>query len=182
MKTRTTGRIADISRSLNGKFRITFEVDDQPSELSDDLLDITFQKHREARSLDANGLMWVCLQQIAQQLGITKWDAYLRELKEWGQFTYIVVKERAVEDFRKMWRETEIVGKVNINGQTGVQLLCYYGSHLYNTKEFSVLLDGIIQDMKSIGLQPPASKEMQQALALWEKEHSEVSQQKEQGD
>jgi len=177
MKTRTTGKIVDVSRSLNGKFRITLEIADQPAEVTDDLMDITLQKHREARSLDANGLMWVCLQQIAQQLGITKWEAYLRELKEWGQFTYIVVKEKAVEDFRKMWRETEIVGKVNFNGQVGIQLLCYYGSHLYNTEEFSKLLDGIIQDMKSIGLQPPASKEMQKALEMWSKEHDEVSQQ-----
>ena len=179
MKVRTTGKIVDISRSLNGKFRVTLEIDDQPSQVSDDLMDITMQRHRESRSLDANGLMWTCLQQMAEKLNTTKWEVYLRELKRYGQFTYILVKEKAVEDFKKMWRETEQVGEVNVNGQKSIQLLCYYGSHLYNSKEFSVLLDGIISDMKELGLQPPPSVEMQQALMKWAKDHDEVSQQAE---
>ena len=54
-----------------------------------------------------------------------------------------------------------------------------YGSHLYNSKEFSVLLDGIISDMKELGLQPPPSSEMQQSLMKWAKDHDEVSQQAE---
>ena len=52
-------------------------------------------------------------------------------------------------------------------------MLCYFGSSLMNTKEFSVLLDGIISEMKEMGLQTPASRDMQRALEEWERQHGE---------
>ena len=60
----------------------------------------------------------------------------------------------------------------NHNNLQGSQtLLCYYGSSTYDTKEFSVLLDGIIEDMKDLGLQPPMPREVRAALEEWERQH-----------
>jgi hypothetical protein len=77
-----------------------------------------------------------------------------------------------VDAVKQQWRECEEIGKVDINGQEAVQLLCYFGSSTYDTKEFSVLLDGVISEMKEIGLAPPPSKHIKEALDQWEKSHS----------
>lgn len=128
------------------------------------------EEHKEKRSLNANGLMWHCLNEIATALNTDKWSVYLQELRKYGQFTYVLCKPSAVEKMKQSWREIEEVGEVDVNGQRSIQMLCYYGSHMYNTKEFSRLLDGIISDMKEMGLEPPMPKQVQIALNEWEKQ------------
>lgn len=135
-------------------------------------LDIKVTKHRKKRSLDANALLWACLGDIASALRADKWDIYLKMLKRYGKYTYICVKPKVVEAVKQQWRECEVIGKVDINGAEAVQLLCYFGSSTYDTKEFSALLDGVISEMKEIGLAPPPSKHVKEALEQWTKSHS----------
>lgn len=111
--------------------------------------------HKEKRSLNQNALLWECLGQMASALRADKWDVYLQMLKRYGTYTYICVKPKAVEAVKKQWREVEEIGKVDINGQESVQLLCYFGSSTMNGQEFSVLLDGVVSEMKEMGLPTP---------------------------
>ena len=78
---------------------------------------------------------------------------------------------QAVEAVKKQWRETQEVGEISINGTTAVQLLCYYGSSTYNTKEFSRLIDGTMEEMKQLGLQTPADEQIERSLKEWEKKN-----------
>lgn len=156
----------------SGLMEVSFVVGQ--SELSDiegKDLDIKVTQHRERRSLDANALMWHCIGEIAKSLTRDKWEIYLESLRKYGKYTYVLLDEKAVEKFKRLWRETEVVGKVDVNGRKAVQLLCYYGSSTYNTKEFSVLLDGIIEDMKDLGLNPPLPSDIKRSLEIWEKMH-----------
>lgn len=165
------------SKPCQQKVNITLEVNEDITEaLTDlaniDLLDIVLKKHSKKRSLDANALMWVCLQQIADKLGKTdRWSVYLEMLRKYGQFTYIVSKPSAVEAVKKQWREAEEFGTITINGEEAVQLRCYFGTSTYDSKEFSTFLEHIKDEMEDIGLQPPASEQMRKALELWEKQH-----------
>lgn len=127
------------------------------------------KEHKEKRSNNANKLLWDCLGDIAVALRADKWDVYLMMLKRYGKYTYICAKPNAVEDIKKQWRECEEIGEIDINGQKAVQLLCYFGSSKYNTKEFSVLLDGVISEMKEMGLETPMSEDMQRALKQLER-------------
>ena len=52
-------------------------------------------------------------------------------------------------------------------------MLCYFGSSTLDSKEFSVLLDGVISEMKEMGLETPTSKEMQRAIERWEKQRNQ---------
>lgn len=134
-------------------------------------LSIEAVKFRKKRSLDANAMMWACIGEIAVALNADKWDIYLRLLKRYGKYTYICVKPNVVDAVKAQWRECEEIGEVNINGQKAVQMLCYFGSSTYNSKEFSVLLDGVISEMKEMGLTPPPSEDMRRAIELWEKQN-----------
>lgn len=177
----TTGIITNVTKDiLSGKLNVTFQINTEPIDEINELgqipvLDIIAKKHRKKRSLDANGLLWHCLWQIANALHTDKWEVYLQMLKRYGQYTYICVKPHMADAIKNQWRECEVVGTISINGAEATQMLVYFGSSTYNTKEFSVLLDGVISEMKEIGLQPPPTKEMQEALKKWEKMHEKAT-------
>lgn len=126
--------------------------------------------HKEKRSVNANALLWKMLGEIATALRTDKWSVYLTMLKRYGTYTYICVKPKAVEAVKKQWRECEVIGDITINGDPAVQMLCYYGSSTMNTKEFSVLLDGVISEMREIGLETPADRDLQRAIEQKRKE------------
>lgn len=173
-----TGKVVSVSRDWQtDQLNITFSVNEKSAAEIDKIKDeqklsIEAVKYRKKRSLSANALLWACLGEIATVLRTDKWDVYLLMLKRYGKFTYICVKPNVVEAVKAQWRECEEVGKIILNGQEAVQLLCYFGSSTYNTQEMSVLLDGVISEMKEIGLQPPMSSEMKRALEEWDAEHN----------
>lgn len=165
------GKIKDIAKNWQGKTSITFEVSGQFS-LDDSLLEkdlsISVKPYRKRRSRDANALLWSCIGDISAKLGADKWEIYLMLLKKYGKFTYICVKPNVVDAVRSQWRECEVIGNVNINGAEAVQMLCYFGSSTYDSKEFTRLLEGTIEDMKELGLSLPPSREMKEALLRWD--------------
>lgn len=171
-----TGKIQNVTKDWQtGQFQITFTVN-EPAAINEvsniqscEKLSIRAVQYKKKRSLDANALLWVCLGKLAEALRTDKWLVYLQMLKRYGQYTYICVKPGMVEAVKAQWRECEEVGEIDINGQKAIQMLCYFGSSTYNTKEFSVLLDGVISEMKEMGLETPASEEMRIALEKWER-------------
>lgn len=176
-----TGKFKSAARDLvTGKWAITFETSSLPSvdDISGgDELDITVKRHRNKRSKNANALLWECLGRIASSIQADKWDIYLQMLRRYGEYTYVCIKPKAVEMMKRQWREVEEIGKVNINGQEAVQMLCYYGSSTYDTKQFSRLLDGVISEMQEMGIDAPTSSQMQAALDAWEALHHEQTKQ-----
>lgn len=167
------GTFKDASMGFDGGASIIFNTSDKTAlkliadNLKDAPLDITVEKHKEKRSNQANRLLWECIGRIATAEKKDKWDVYLEKLKKWGKFTYLDIIPEALEDFKKNWRELEVVGEHENNGRKYVEVLCFFGSSKYNTKEFSELLDGIIHEMVADGLEPPTSTELQEALKNW---------------
>ena len=162
-----TGKILNIvNNAITGQMQVTLSVDQREQmvseydSLKDEHLSIKIAKHTKKRSLDANAMLWSCLSMMAIALGTDKWDVYLKMLCRYGKFTYISIKPEALESFKAMWRECEVVGEQN--GM--IDVLCYFGSSTYNSKEFSVLLDGVISEMKEMGLTPPPTEEMRRAI------------------
>lgn len=172
-----TGKVVGMVRSLTSrKINITLEINEDATEAIQDLasidqLDIVLKKHRNKRSLDANALMWVCFQQMADKVGTDRWSIYMEMLRKYGLFTYIVAKPNAVEAVKRQWRETDEYDRIYINGEEAVQLRCYFGTSTYDSKDFSTFLEHIKDEMEEIGLQPPASQQMRRAIDQWEKQH-----------
>lgn len=172
-----TGKILNIQRDFfTGRFQISFSVN-EPHAINNinnlcevEKLSVEVKKYRKKRSLDANALLWLCLGRIAEALQTDKWSVYLLMLKRYGKYTYGCFKPNVVEALKLQWRECEVVGEIEINGQKAVQMLFYFGSSTYDTKEFSVLLDGVISEMKEMGIEAPTSEEMRRSLEIWEKQ------------
>jgi len=174
----TTGRIKGVAKDWQSdKLIISFEVNGVPSDLhdlEDKPLNITAKPYRRKRSKDANAMLWACLGEIAAALRTDKWEVYLQMLKRYGAYTYVLCKPQAVDMLKRQWRECEEVGTIiDVNGKPAVQMLCYYGSSTYDTKQFSVLLDGVVSEMKEMGLETPPSEDLRRSLEAWEKLHGQ---------
>ena len=158
----TDGRLEDIEK-LRGKD-----------------LDITFKVHREKRSLDANAFLWSCLGKMGGVLNVPAWDMYLYSLERYGKYTYIQILESAYEDLKRMWRETKVVGDfMSVNMITGekekfLEVLCFFGSSTYNSKEFSRLLEGVISDMEQMGLERPTDEHLKAIIEEVEKRYEKA--------
>ena len=90
-------------------------------------------------------------------------------LDRYGVFTHIIVKKEAVYRVKEEWRTVRELGEVSINGQIGIQLQCFYGSSNYNTEEFSRLLEGVIDEAKTIGVDFISKQDMNTMMEEWDK-------------
>lgn len=132
-------------------------------------LSVEIKQHRVKRSLDANALLWKMCNEIAIKIKSTKDEVYLQMLERYGQFTHIIVKKEAVERIKQEWRTVREIGEVTVNGKVGFQIQCYYGSHLLDTKEFSILLDGVISEAKELDIPILSRTEIELIKSEWGK-------------
>ena len=130
-------------------------------------LSVEIKQHRQRRSLDANAMMWQILGQMAAALRTTKDELYIEMLSRYGVFSHIVVKPHLVDRIKQEWRTLRVLGEVTVNGQTGIQLQVFFGSSTYTSKEFSVLLDGVISDAKEIGIDVISESEKARLIEEW---------------
>nr|DAR01076.1 MAG TPA: NinB protein [Caudoviricetes sp.] len=128
---------------------------------------IEVKQKRKDRSLDANAALWALLGEMAAKLRTSKDELYMEMLSRYGVFTHVVVKPAVVDRVKAEWRTVRVLGEVVINGQTGIQLQCYFGSSTYNTEEFSRLLDGVISDAKELGITLISDADRALMLAEW---------------
>ena len=169
-----TGKLQSVSKDWKtGQWNITFTINEASAinEVNNiqscEKLSIKAVKHRNKRSLDANAYCWVILQKIAEVLHQDKWNIYLEMLGKYGVFTHIIVKPNVVDKVKEEWRTVKELGEVSVNGMTGIQLQCYFGSSTYNTKEMSVLIDGIVYEAKELGIETLPPDELERMKIEW---------------
>lgn len=169
-----TGKLQNVSRDWKtGQWNITFTMNEASAinEVNNiqycEKLSIKAVKHRNKRSLNANAYCWVILQKIAEVLHQDKWNVYLEMLGKYGVFTHIIVKPNVVDKVKEEWRTVKELGEVSVNGMTGIQLQCYFGSSTYNTKEMSVLIDGIVYEAKELGIETLPPDELERMKIEW---------------
>lgn len=127
----------------------------------------TIKEHRNKRSLDANAYAWVLMDKIASILHTDKWEVYLEMLSRYGVFTHIIVKPSVVEKVKQEWRSVKELGEVTINGQTGIQLQCYFGSSTYDSKEMARLIDGIVSECKEMNIETLSPDKLDAMKSEW---------------
>ena len=166
----------NLSRYANGDWGLLITIPNSESYLmeelnkivSDDKIKTVEIKHKtKSRSLDANAALWQMLSMMAVKLNTTKDALYLEVLDRYGVFTHIIVKENMVDRIINEWRTVRILGEITVNGKTGIQMQCFFGSSTYDKKEFSVLLDGVIQEAKEIGIQFISQEDQARMISEW---------------
>lgn len=134
--------------------------------------DVEIKEHRERRSLDANAYFWVLCGKLAECTGIEK-DVIYRDLIKniGGNSEIICVRDNALNKLRSGWEHNGI-GWVTetmpskIAGCTNVIL--YTGSSVYDTKQMSRLIELIVFECKSFGIETATPNEIERMLSLWQ--------------
>ena len=166
------GKIVGISKNIfNEKTQITLEVDRQPAEIEsliDKVLRITLGIWREKRSLNANAYCWALIQQIADVVRLSKEEVYYSMLKHYGQSEVVsMLANIEPEGYFKYYEE---IGSGYVNDKEFKHYRVFKGSSEFNTREMSILLDGIIHEAEQIGIHTITPKEAEKMKARWDNE------------
>lgn len=116
--------------------------------------------HKDKRSLNANAYLWTLIHQMAQKLGRTDEEQYIHMLRDYGQKEYYGSVEGAEPYLKKVYKVVEPIGDCMLNSTKGVTFRVIRGSSTYDSKEFSVLLDGVIQECKNLGIETMTPNEV----------------------
>ena len=131
--------------------------------------DIEIKEHREKRSKNANSYMWELVTQIADVLGTTKEEIYLQELKKYGQSMLIPVKTGQRPD--GYFKYYEYHSKGAIKNCPCDWYIVYKGSSDYDTKEMTILLNGITEDCHELDIPTLEDMRIQQLIDDWEENY-----------
>ena len=134
---------------------------------------------RKKRSLDANAYFWVLVGKIADKLRASKDEIYFEMLKKYGQS--ITVTVRAGLDLSRAGLKYYELFKDGISaGKPFEAYRVFIGSSQYDTREMSVLIDGVVQEAKELGIETLTPLELAEILGRYEQEQKEPREQKEQ--
>lgn len=129
--------------------------------LSQQKTDVKFEvtEYHPKRSLSANAYAWALINKIADALRKSKEDVYLQMLKDYGQSEFVSVLSNI--DVKGYFKYYEEYGKGHVEGREFTHYKVYKGSSEFNSKEMAVLIDGIIQEARQLGIETitPAEKE-----------------------
>lgn len=140
--------------------------------------DLILKKHRNHRSLDANGYFWSLLNQLSEVVGeppMTMYRQYILDVG--GNYVIVPVREDAIKEWDRIWcaghdgRLTVDMGECrNIQGYHNMR--SYIGSSDYDTAQMSRLIELVIADCKEYGIDTLTDKEKQAMLEDWNEKHT----------
>lgn len=130
------------------------------------------KEYKEKRSLDANAYAWVLLGKLQDKLHIPKEEMYRDAIQTIGSYEVIPIKNEAVNKFRQAWSKNGLgwiteTTKSKLDGYTNV--LAYYGSSIYDTKEMSRFIELIIQECEQLDIETKSKAEIDSLLKEWDK-------------
>lgn len=132
---------------------------------------LTIKEKKKRRSLDANAYAWVLMDKLASQLHESKEAIYKSYIKEIGGNSEIIcIKSEAAEKLRSAWERNGLGWQTDtmpskLKGCTNVVL--YYGSSVYDTEQMSRLIDLIVQDCETFGIETKDPAELERLVEEW---------------
>lgn len=123
------------------------------------------ERKKKKRSLDANAYLWKLSTEIANVLRADKESIYVDMLKKYGQSD--VVSVLSTVDVKGYFKYYDEFGKGYVNGKEFTHYRVYKGSSEYDVQEFSILLDGVIDEAKNLDIEVISERERSLMLEEW---------------
>nr|DAP30896.1 MAG TPA: NinB protein [Caudoviricetes sp.] len=181
MKFTTKG--VNLIKTIGYQLVIPVGDDNELSKISPDIeYEITIQKKKNKRSLNASAYCWVLCQKIAEALSKTgytsKEDVYRKAIKDCSHFSYVPVREDAIERYIQIWQGhglgwlAEDIGECQkLKGYHNI--MCYHGSSVYTVAEMQRLIDCLVDECHQLGIQLDDSDYIQSLVKEWGNEQEE---------
>ena len=109
------------------------------------------KEHKEKRSLIANAYAWTLIGKIADALRLSKDEVYLHMLKSYGQSEMVSVVSSI--DVTGYFKYFEPVATATLQGKEFTHYRVMKGSSEYDSREMAVLIDGIVSEAKTLGIE-----------------------------
>ena len=108
------------------------------------------KEKKQKRTLTANAYYWSLLNQLASVLRLNNDECHFLMLQRYGQYEVIsVLSEIDLHGYFKYYKE---IGHGTVQGKKFTHYKIYKGSSEMDSKEFSVLLDGVISECEQVGI------------------------------
>jgi hypothetical protein len=168
-------RLESLTFSRERESLLTVRTAEDIGQMFDDLheteVEVIVKKYRKKRSLDANGLYWASLTQLAKVLRVSNNRLHNMMIRQYGQpemygdkVAYIMLPDTEATEEKSLEADTYHIkptSKVK-HGSDGVDYRAYMlmrGSSTYNTEEFSRLLDGLLEACEDMGIHIQTGRE-----------------------
>lgn len=121
---------------------------------------------KKKRSNKANRYFWKMLQKLCFEMNLEVIGEYRKRVKELGIFQTFELNTENVPTFEHLWEQNGVAWfteKVEENGNKAI-INAYYGSSSYNSKQMSKLIDNLVQDCRSVGIQTLEDIEIEELI------------------
>lgn len=168
------GRIVDIIRTFEKKFRVTFEVDsiDELNGL-DGILNITVKKLSKKRSLNANAYFHLLVGKIAEKNHTSKARTKNLLMARYGQEEmvngerYVISVLSSIPICEREDIHCKAIGYGFVKDKEFTHYCVLRPTHEYNSAEMSILIDGTVEEAKELGIPTITPNEIERMKALW---------------
>ena len=123
------------------------------------------KEHRQKRSLNANSYAWKLMSEIADVLRTSKEEVYLNMLRHYGQSEMVSVLSSI--DVRGYFKYFDEIATVTLEGKQFTHYRVYKGSSEYDTREMSILIDGIVYEAKNLDIETMTPDEIAKMKEMW---------------
>lgn len=172
--------LTDVSFDAQGRQRLTFTLSERRdvSKLGDVRLKAT--AWREKRSLNANAYFYVLAQKIAEKTAQSLTEVHNQLIADYGQpeiireaFVPIILRD-SINWLRLEGVHLRPTGrrKALEDGKIYQVYLMMRGSHTYDTKEMSRLIDGTIREAEELDIETITPIEKARMMEAWGKRAS----------
>lgn len=134
--------------------------------------ELTIEKRRKKRSLDANSYCWVLCKKLADILHSTDVEIYQQMIIDYGVWEIVPVKAEKVEEKINFYKRQGLgddaidMGECKaLEGYHNVKR--YYGSSRYDTKQMTRFIDGIIYECNEVGVETLPPEEVKRLKEMW---------------
>ena len=129
--------------------------------------DKTFEvkEHKAKRSKNANSYYWTLLGKIADALRISKDELHEKYLEKYGQSFLVPVEVGTVP--KGYFRHYRYVTTNQINGKDADWYKVMKGSSDFDSREMSILIDGVVQDATALDIEVLPEEEIERLKEMW---------------
>ncbi len=124
------------------------------------------KEHKNKRTLNQNSYYWQLLNKLAKAMRIPSEELHFELIKKSCPFEEYLVPE---ESNLRALEYHEVRNKIEKNGKLFKVVRVYVGSSLLDTSEMGILLDNLIEECQSQGIETKTPREIAEMRALEER-------------
>ena len=168
------GKIVDIIRTFENRFRVTFEVDsiDELNGL-DGMLSIIVKRISKKRSLNANAYFHLLVGKIAEKNHTSKARCKNLLMARYGQEEmidgkrYVISVDSSIPICEREDIHCKAIGYGWVNEKEFTHYCVLRPTHEYDSAEMAHLIDGTVEEAKELGIQTLSENEILHMEQLW---------------